>query len=826
MSGLFQKAQEIRNHTQVEPGSEDEFVLDEQSGISKEDQREILEEIKRVSEESRISVTPETMAIKAAKRGFAFPLLVNIFFIVLLAGGGFTLYYFFQRGETVLMEEGSAIASAEGMLIEELKRESEAALQTKNRQINQIQSQLEDIDKQRLELQTNMDEKIATREAELRSTLDAELDAERERLRQQGISEEDIASRLNALETEKAAVFQQELDSFKRQAEEDRLQDEENLKALQDEYQQNLTQAEADRKRVREEAAAREAELRSQLDARTEELEQATLEAKAELNQLAAQAEKQTLAAGQLTGFYSRVKEDIQGGDFDGALESLDAIKEYLDDPSVATLPNMLQRRDIELFVVGSISSLVKGEMQKTEVDTTSLIASADLLNDMKNRVIEGDELFRQGDMGPAEAKYREALNLMPEINKAHSYFLARGDDAEQVRRQSLRDFLGRAEAAFGRGDYTAALDNYTKALAYLPEDAATVEKMISQVRRSGYEMGIAELRRQDTSNAAGPLAAAEGLYNQQNYNGAILGYIDLIAGYPNSSQVTAAVEGVNKSVEALEKEAEARGTLATEGTAAAALQDDLAALEKTLEEKNSEIKELQARLDAQSGDSSALEQSLEEKNQEIAALKAEIEKAKSDAGELQKELEERVANLTEELESKVALTETLQAEKQALEEEIASLNSQVEQMQAEQAAALENLDEELGKKISRLQNVERRYDKLVDNYREYASQEDALLNARGEDALIQSKLHLNAFLTASEGSFPGLWDRIKRYDEAFEKAGRSSAAEDLSDILFEISVRSRPESRELYLESEKARYQDVPEMVDLIDDLTDLVMQ
>ena len=880
MSGLFQKALEIRNHTQVEPGSEDEFVLDEQSGISKEDQQEILEEIEKVSEESRISVTPETMVIKAAKRGFVFPLLVNIFSIVLLAGGGFTLYYFFQRGETVLMEEGSAIASAEGKLIEELKKESEAALQAKNREINQIQSQLEDIDKRRLELQANMDEKIAARETELRGALDAELAAEREQLRQQGISEADITSRLNALETEKTAAVQQELDSFKRQAEEERLQGEEKLIALQNEYQQNLALAEADRQRVREAAAAREAELRSQLDARTEELEQVTLEAREELNQLAAQQEKQTLAAGQLTGFYSRVKGDIQEGDFDGALENLDAIKEYLDDPSVATLPNMLQRREIELFVVDSISSLVKGEMRKAEVDTSSLIASAELLNDMKNRVIEGDTLFRQGNIAAAEAKYREALNLMPEINKAHSYFLAREDEAEQVRRQTLKDFLGRAEAAFGRGDYTVALDNYTKALAYLPEDAATVEKMISQVRRSGYELGIAELRAQDTSNAAGPLAAAEGLYNQEDYNGAILGYIDLIARYPKSSQVAAAVEGVNKSVEALETEAEARGTLATDGEAVAAMQGDIAELEKTLEEKNSEIQDLQARLDAQGGDSSALEESIEEKNQEIAALRAqletasgdtsaleatieekdreirdlqakldaqggdssaleesieeknqeiaaleaEIEKAKSDAGELQKELEERVASLTEELESKVALTETLQAEKQALEEEIASLNSQIEQMQAEQASALENLDEELGKKISRLENVERRYNKLVDNYQEYATREDALLNARGEDALVQSKLYLNAFLTASEESFPGLWDRIKHYDEAFEKAGRASAAEDLSDILFEISVRVRPESRELFLESEKARYQDVPEMVDLIDDLTDLV--
>jgi chromosome segregation ATPase len=220
------------------------------------------------------------------------------------------------------------------------------------------------------------------------------------------------------------------------------------------------------------------------------------------------------------------------------------------------------------------------------------------------------------------------------------------------------------------------------------------------------------------------------------------------------------------------------------------------------------------------------LEESIEEKNQEITTLKAEIEKARTDAGEIQNELEQRVSSLTEELEAKVALAETLQAEKQALEEEIASLNSQIEQMQTEQAAALADLGEELGKKISRLENVERRYNKLVDNYQEYARQEDTLLNARGEDALIQSKLYLNAFLTASEDSFPGLWERVKRYDEAFEKAGRASAAEDLSDILFEISVRNRPESRELYLESEKSRYRDVPEMVDLIDDLTDLVMQ
>jgi peptidoglycan hydrolase CwlO-like protein len=563
----------------------------------------------------------------------------------------------------------------------------------------------------------------------------------------------------------------------------------------------------------------------------------------------------------------------------------------------------------------------------------------------MKNSVIEGDTLFRQGDIAGAEAKYREALDLIPEINKAHAYFLARGDESEQVRRQTLRNFLQQAESAYGRGDYTEALDSYTKALAYLPEDAATVEKMISQVRRSGYELGIAQLRRQDSSNAAGPLATAEDLYNQEEYNDAILGYIDLIGRYPNSTQVSSAVEGIRNSVQALEEQAQARGALTSESEVVAALRSDITGLETEIEEKTSEIRDLQARLgaqsgdstaleqsieeknqeiaalkeqlatatgnseqlqaaieerdqairdlqarldaqsgdstaleqsieeknqeiaalkeqlttatgnseqlqaaieekdqeirdlqarlDAQSGDSTALEQSIEEKNQEIAALKEEIERTRSAAGESASELEERVNSLTDELESKVALTETLQTEKQALEEEITalngqitSLNSQIAQMEEEQAAILENLEEEVQKKIDRLEAVERRYTKLVDNYKDYARQEDALIAAQGDRGLVQSKLHLNAFLSASEGSFPGLWDRIKRYDEAFEKAGRASAAQDLSDILFELSVRDRPESRDLFLESEKTRYQDVPEMVDLIDDLRILVRE
>jgi tetratricopeptide (TPR) repeat protein len=766
VSGLFQRALDMKNHNQPEPDPQDEFVMDEKSGISKEDQQEILQEIEKVSKQSRIAVTPETMTVAAAKKGVLFPLLVNIFAVVLLAGGGFTLYYLFQRGETVMMAEGSAITSAEGRLIEEFKKESEAKLLEKNREISQIQSRLQDIDQQRQDLQANMNAKIEAKEAELREALDAELAAERESLRQQGFSEQDIDQRLQELETQKTAAFQQDLEIFKRQAEEERLQTEQNLQDLRSEYEQSLAQANAERQRVLEESMKREAELRSQLDARAEELEQETLQAREELNRLAAQQEKETLAASQLNGFYLRVRNDIQNGNFDQALTDLDSIREYLDDPSVATLPNIMQRREIELFVVDSISNLVTTEMQKTEVDTSSIIASADLLNGIKNRIIEGDSLFDQGKIGAAEEKYTDALVLIPEIAKAHQYFLDKAEEAEQVRRQTLRDYLQAAQAASARQEYAAAVDGYTKALAYLPEDAATIEQMVAQVRRAGYELGSSQQRRQESADAAVPLARAENLYNQGDYKEAILGYLDLIAKHPRSTQVSAATAGINKSVAALEKKAAVAGTTAS-GTA------------------------------VRGADTAALDT---------------------------RELRQRVGELEKELQAKVALAETLQTEKQELEREIASLNEQVEQLRREQAAALENLDEELRKKITRLEGIEQRYNKLIHNYQEYADQEDALLQTGGQDALIQSKLYLNAFLTASEEEFPGLWKRIKRYDEAFEKAGRASAAEDVSDILFELSLRSRPEARELYLQSEKARFRDVPEMVNLIEDLDDLV--
>ncbi len=766
MSGLFQRAMRLlRRAPELSPG--EEIIFDEESGISKEDQKEIIAAIDKVARESRIAVTPEVLKIQAQKRGTLFPLLVNILSAVLLAGGGSAFYFLFQRDESGLRQEGAALTTAEGRLIQELKKESEARLLEKSREISRIQNRLQEIDRERRDLQANMDARVAAREAELRRAVEQELAAERRKLAREGFSEADITRRLQELDKRRTDAFQRELAAFRRQAEEERRKAETSLAALQAEYQASLAQAGRERARVLEEARRREEELRSQLALRAQALERETQEARRELSRAAEQREKEELAAGQLVGFYTRLKEHMAAERFEQALGDLAAIREFLDDPGIAALPGLLRRRDVELFVADSIGELVRAEMRKGQPDSASLIAAAGAVTELRSRVLQADGLYRQGEVEKAENLYREALALIPEVNRAHEHFQARTQEAEAARAARLRENLRRAESAFAGGDHEASLAHYTRALEYLPEEPAAVEGLIARVRQSGYQLELPRLRR-------------------------------------------------------------------------------------TLEEKEREIAGLRGRLESSSAEAGELRRALERKTREAAALQAELEKTESEAAARQSGLDERLGKLQEDLAGRVALIEGLQAEKRSLETETAALRRKVEELekaqaaQEAQAARQSQRDaqareartrqeaerqgaetarrmQELAAAVERLEKVEARYNRLTGSYRDYVAREDALLAARGSTALIESKLHLNAFLSSAEDVFPGLWDRIRRYDEAFRSAGRAGAMREIADILYELSFADGPEARRRLLEAEAGRYPDDPLMQRFLAELQEL---
>jgi len=458
-----------------------------------------------------------------------------------------------------------------------------------------------------------------------------------------------------------------------------------------------------------------------------------------------------------LWGLDNQVKPVLQAGRHEQALSGLVAVRGYLNDPSVSALPAMRERREIDLFVVDSISALARSQLQAASTDTRSLVAAANLLTELQARVGEGDALLRAGEAGRAEEKYREALALIPEVSRAHEQLAA-----------------------------TAALQ-------------ATIQDKDAEIAALK-----AERDRLLASSAAGSAA-------------------------------------LQKSLEERTRELEElRSRLGSSDGGAAALQ-------KTVQDKNAEIAALEAERDRLVAESAAaaaaLRKDLADKDAELSALKAERERllASSAVGSgdaaaqrSQRSLQERAGDLERELAAKVAVIQTLEAEKGALASQVASLKSEIEELRraqgvqgaqgAQAAASAAEREAQLQETITRLERIQARYDQLVAGYQEYAGKEDALLRAGGDAALPESKLYLNAFLAAGGESFPRLWERIKRYDEAFERAGRAGALGDVTDILVELSLRDRPEAQALFLQSEKVRHRDNPQMVGVLDELLRVV--
>ena len=148
---------------------------------------------------NRIVTTPEDFIVKANKRGVLFPVLVIAAAVVALGLGGAAFYFLFQRGESQIVRGAVGTITAEGQLIQAVRREANGKILEKNQEINTIQGRLADIDKQRQDLQSNMDSKVSKKEQELRAQMALALEAEKARLQKEGLSKQAIALRMQQI---------------------------------------------------------------------------------------------------------------------------------------------------------------------------------------------------------------------------------------------------------------------------------------------------------------------------------------------------------------------------------------------------------------------------------------------------------------------------------------------------------------------------------------------------------------------------------------------------------------------------------------------------
>ena len=256
-------------HTLYNPPAMDSKQLEME--ISPEEREQVLREIETAIDESRTPETADLYMVRAEKRGWLFPLLINLAAALLIAAGVFLLTRHFELRRDSITLRRSSYLSMEGNLIQTLKQESEKKLQAKEEEVASIQEKLQAVDQERQALKLSLEADLAAKEQELRRQLEVELKTEKQRLLSLGTSNTGIADQLQALERRQELSIDREIEQYGRQLEAQLREKEEELFQSQALARQALDQANRDRELLLAELRQQESE-RSELEKRLTEL--------------------------------------------------------------------------------------------------------------------------------------------------------------------------------------------------------------------------------------------------------------------------------------------------------------------------------------------------------------------------------------------------------------------------------------------------------------------------------------------------------------------------------------------------------------------------
>jgi hypothetical protein len=754
---------------------------EEDDGITAEERRAIIADIDQVASRTRIAGSAARSSPKPAKRGFVFPLVVNVLAIGFTAACLLALALAFRQRDQVTAELSSAVTTAEGKLIREIKRDSDSKLQEKDKAIAEIQRRLSSIDRQRGELAASIGQKISEREAELRAALKAELDAERAKLAGKGYSEADIQDRIKKLEAQKTAEFNRRLDEYRRSVEAERAAEEARLAQVRSEYQRDISGLNEERKRILDEAKRSEDRLRASLDARARELEgqgaaarESLARAQAELGRLTEQRAKSAAAEERIVGLYGAIRAALRERRFDSALASVSALDSFMADPSVASDPSLKARREADLFISEALGSLARIELERSSADVTRLLGQAELLASVRESSAAGARALRAGDAAAAAERYRAALAAVPEILAAHDYFMSAAREADAAEAARLKAALEDAERAWRAGSFAECSRRYAEALSALPIDEAQRAAMLARLARPDPASVAAAAKASDSAAARDAYASASRNLAAGKWPESIALFAGLVGAYPAAEQVPAALEGI--------------------GTARAGMESDYAARAAAYEKSIAELR-------AEAGAAATGLQS------ESATLGA-AEKAQAEAERQLKAAQSEIARLQRQLEAAAAASAEAAARSGAVPPEAAA---------AAQAASADSLA---------LAELRGRAKALQDEYASFLGAERAAAGAGGDFAVEEGRARLAAFLGGKEVAalFPELAGIVDARLGAYRQQLSLETLRTAADIAIQAASARTAKDKDAVLDVNAKHYSTDRTISDFIGVLRDLL--
>jgi hypothetical protein len=766
--GLLERAEEKRDDIAEADGFGD---VEATAGITGEDRREIISKIEEITRGNRMDLSADRFAFKAGKRGFVLPLLVNLASLVVTAGALLLLSSSFAARESGELRAQANLTSAEGRLLQELKRDADSQMREKDTAINELRVRLEDLDKQRGELTATFDDRLKAKENELRASFEQELEKERQRLRGQGLSEDVINDRIAKIVAERESGLKQDLAEFKRRLDEERSAADARIAKLKEDYKGELAGLSEERARLQDEARKKEAELRATMDAKTRALEAAGAQAtanlqtaQAELTRLSNERNSVKAAEDRIIGLYAAVKASLGERRFADAVADADALQAYLNDPSVVSVEALRSRRNTDLFAADSIGRYARAELERTKVDVASLARQADLLASIRTAATAATAAVAAGDAATAQTRYTEALSYVNETLEAHRYLTERVRQDAEARRNAAAAAAEAGGKAAREGAYAAASASFAESLELFGAPETSRSAIVDGLGRITVDRTDKERAEAQTRAIVVPLAEAKRAMSEGRWSDAVTSYAAILRTYPGANQIGEAVSGLEQTVVAWKREGDRRSQ---EDSQRAAVREA----------------DIQGRI-AQ----------LEKENQ---GLRDEIEKTRNqgDVG---------LASLARDKDARIA----------ELEKSLADTTSQA----AAAAAAAPS--------IAEVENLRRRalladsYEGLTASYGRYSNEEDSL-RAKSSTGL-RARAALDSFLGDKETkkAFPDLGDRIGRYEREIAASSRLESLRNASAITESVLRLKDSAARDRYLSDVASRYKGDAEMSAFLDSL------
>ncbi|HOJ98576.1 MAG TPA: hypothetical protein PLW34_03340 [Termitinemataceae bacterium] len=762
------------------------------AGISPEDQREIRAQIEALTRREGLE-SKNIIPFKPQKRGFLFPLIINIF----LLGGTilllWTLSRFFSQEDIQQTTYRAQIYTAEGKLIQQIKQEAEQKLLQKAQEIAQIQNQLSRLEEENRKMMASFDERLKAKEEEIRKKIQEEVAAERIRLEAQGLAEAIIAERLKKFEAERQAYYAKQLEQFKQQLAREKAEAEATYNQLRTEYLRNIQTLQAERQRIQQESAQREQKLRANLEEKNRELAAITAQitigearfeqARAELARLSEQQRLRSSVEAQISGFYQTIQRNYQQGRYEEALSQISRCIAYLNNnETILNLPEFQRRREMDLFAMETIGNFIRIQIEKTSNIQTDLLKQVELLSLAQKAVAQARQALDRGAPQEARQAYLQALNTLPELLESHQYILSQQQQEEQQKLVNAMRQLGEGHQARKEGNYEGAASAYARALTLLGIPEKDTSLLIEGLVGLGAERWQQQQIREDSRLSAPLIREAQRFMRQENWTEALRSYTQVLAKYPATQEQPRILTDIDTILLNLGKKQEV------------AVED----LQRKIEEVQKQAADLRKALEEEKSLSTQKDRDLETQKRRVAELEKALELART---QTQQALNTAAGN-----QGNAATAGTSAGPAVPGAEALAA---------SPEYTALKQENE-------RLKTALQEYERLSAAYRTYRTREDTLLARGGANSLVEARGSLEAFLNdpAIRQVFPDLRERILRYEKEFVTAGQKESLYLAREIVETVLRLQDERSRNRYIEGLQSRYQDNEAMRSFLESL------